>query len=94
MDFEEVELEGEPSFVTDFAFYPDRSNDFLTLSKDGRLRRYQLDGNSAALLGTWAVVGVHDEQDCGALSLAFEPDLEQDAYLYVGTCVSNSGSQM
>jgi glucose/arabinose dehydrogenase len=94
VDFEEVELEGEPSFVTDFAFYPDSSNDFLTLSKDGRLRRYRLDGDSAALRATWVVAGVHDEQDCGALSLAFEPDLEQHAYLYVGTCVSNSGSQI
>lgn len=94
VEFEELPLEGEPSFVTDFAFYPDGSSDFLTLSKDGRLRRYRLGDAGAALVASWGVAGVHDEQDCGALSLAFEPDLEQERYLYVGACVGLSGSQV
>ena len=94
VDFEEVALDGQPTFITDFAFYPDGSNDFLALSKDGQLRRYTLEEETARLAGSWAVAGVHDEGDCGAVSLAFEPDLAEGPYLYVGTCVSNSGSQI
>jgi hypothetical protein len=92
VELEEVELEGSPTFVTDFAFYPGDSNQLLALSKDGQLRRYELGPSSATLLGTWAVGGVHDEGDCGAMSLAFEPDLAEGAFVYVGTCISNQGS--
>jgi hypothetical protein len=93
VDFEEVTLEGEPTFVTDFAFYPN-SEDFLALSKDGTLWRYRLEGAHAALLGTALVSGVFDQGDCGAISLAFEPDLARGAFVYVASCASVTGSQI
>jgi hypothetical protein len=94
VDFEELTLEGQPAFVTDFVFYPDGSQDLLALSKNGTLRRYRLQGSSAGLLASFNVAGVFDQGDCGAISLAFEPDLQQAPYLYVGTCVSVTGSQI
>lgn len=94
VEFEPIALDDEPTFITDFVFYPDDSQNLLALSKDGTLRRYRLQGSSASLLASFAVSGVFDQGDCGAISLAFEPDLRQAPYLYVGTCVSLKGSQI
>jgi glucose/arabinose dehydrogenase len=88
VEFEELTLTGEPAFVTDFAFYPDSDTDFLALDKSGRLMRYRLGEQSAELISTAQVDGVYDKLDCGAISLAFEPDFAEGNYVYVGTCSS------
>ncbi len=94
VEFEELALDGEPAFITDFAFYPGSATDFLALDKSGRLLRFRLHEQSATLLATAQVDGVYDSSDCGALSLAFEPDLASHAYVYVGTCVSAQQSKV
>jgi hypothetical protein len=92
VEFEELALDGEAAFITDFAFYPGSDHDFVALDKAGRLLHYRLEQRSATLLATARVDGVYDRLDCGAMSLAFEPDLAQAPYLYVGTCVSQTHS--
>jgi glucose/arabinose dehydrogenase len=85
VEFEELALDGDPAFITDFVFYPGSDTDFLALDKSGKLMHYRLEEQSATLLATAEVDGVYDRLDCGAISLAIEPDL---TYAYVGTCVS------
>jgi glucose/arabinose dehydrogenase len=94
VEFEELALDGEASYVTDFVFYPGSDSDFLTLDKSGKLSRYRLDGESAKLVSTARVAGVYDQLDCGAISLAFEPDFAEGNYVYVGTCVSQTHSEI
>ncbi len=94
VEFEELALDGEPTFVTDFVFYPGSDTDFLALDKSGKLLRYQLGEQSATLVASAQVAGVYDNLDCGAVSLAFEPDLAEGNYVYVGTCVSQTHSEI
>jgi glucose/arabinose dehydrogenase len=94
VEFEELALDGEPAFITDFAFYPGSDSDFLTLDKSGKLRRFRLGEQSATLVSSAQVAGVYDRLDCGAISLAFEPDFAEGNYVYVGTCVSQTHSEI
>jgi len=94
VEFEELALDGDPAFITDFVFYPGSDTDFLTLDKSGKLRRYRLGEQSAELVSSAQVTGVYDKLDCGAISLAFEPDFSDGNYVYVGTCVSQTHSEI
>ena len=94
VEFEELSLETEPTFITDFVFYPGSDTDFLALDKAGKLLRFELGEAGATLVNTRQVAGVYDSLDCGAVSLAFEPDLAEGNYVYVGTCTSLSHSEV
>lgn len=94
VEFEELALDSEPTFITDFVFYPGSDTDFLALDKAGKLLRFQLGEQGTTLVTTTQVAGVYDRLDCGAVSLAFEPDLADGNYVYVGTCVSQTHSEI
>jgi glucose/arabinose dehydrogenase len=94
VEFEELALDGEPALITDFVFYPGSDTDFMTLAKSGQLQRYRLGEQGATLVSNAQVAGVYDKLDCGAVSLAFEPDFALGNYLYVGTCVSQTHSEI
>lgn len=94
VEFEELALDGEPMFITDFAFYPGSDSDFLALDKSGKLLHYRLEEQRATLLASAQVAGVYDSLDCGAISLAFEPDFAEGDYVYVGTCVGLTHSEV
>ena len=94
VEFEELALDGAPTVITDFVFYPGSATDFLALDKSGKLLRYQLGEQGATLLSSVQVAGVYDRLDCGAISLAFEPDFAEGNYVYVGTCVSLTHSEI
>jgi glucose/arabinose dehydrogenase len=94
VEFEELTLDTEPAFVTDFVFYPGSDTDFLALDKSGKLLRFALGETGATLLSTAQVAGVYDVLDCGALSVAFEPDFDEGNFVYVGTCVSQTHSEI
>lgn len=94
VEFEELGLDGDPALVTDFAFYPGSDTDFLALDKSGKLLHYRMGESSASLLSSAQVDGVYDNLDCGAISLAFEPELELGRFVYVGSCVSREYSEI
>ena len=94
VEFDELALDSEPTFITDFVFYPGRERDFLALDKSGKLLRFRLGEQGATLLSTAQVAGVYDQLDCGAISLAFEPDFAEGNFVYVGTCVSLTHSEV
>lgn len=94
VEFEELSLDSKPTFITDFVFYPGSDTDFLALDKAGQLLRFELGEAGATLVSTRQVAGVYDSLDCGAVSLAFEPDFAEGNYVYVGTCTSVSQSEV
>jgi glucose/arabinose dehydrogenase len=94
VEFEELSLDTEPTFITDFVFYPGSDTNFLALDKSGQLLRFELGDAGAKLLSTRRMAGVYDKLDCGAVSLAFEPDFAEGNYVYVGTCTSITHSEV
>lgn len=94
VEFEELALDDEPSYLTDFVFYPEQDGDLLALDKSGILRRYRMEGESLSLVAAAQLEGVYDQLDCGAISLAFEPDFAEGNYVYVGVCVSQTHSEI
>jgi glucose/arabinose dehydrogenase len=94
VEFEELALESEPTLITDFVFYPGSDTDFLALDKSGKLLRFRLGEQGATLLSSAQVDGVYDNLDCGAISLTFEPDFAQGNFVYVGSCVSQTHSEI
>lgn len=91
LDFEAVDLDGDPSRVTHFEFFPG-SNEFLVATRPGRVMHYELVENRTELLGEFQIPELHVEQDCGLISLTFDPDFDDNHYLYAGICVSQQES--
>ncbi|MDD9937532.1 MAG: PQQ-dependent sugar dehydrogenase [Myxococcales bacterium] len=84
---ESLELDRPLPYATDFAFIPG-SDELLVLLKDGRILHYRLGGDRLEPLGELRIEGLHDEEDCGLISLAFDPAFADNGYLYVGLCLS------
>ena len=96
--FEEIYLEGTPTAITDFAFIPG-TREFLLLQKgkgDGNFGaavfHYSLEGDTARLIGGFELDASYDFHDCGLISLAFDPDFANNAYVYFGYCESRDDS--
>jgi glucose/arabinose dehydrogenase len=83
--FEEVELDAEVEGLTDFVFLPS-GDEILALAKDGKLHHLALEGAQTRLLGTASFGNIYANDDCGALSLALDPDFENNQFVYVGKC--------
>ncbi|MBK8234433.1 MAG: PQQ-dependent sugar dehydrogenase [Deltaproteobacteria bacterium] len=87
--FEEITIDATLSVITDFAFVPGR-DEWLVLGKDGQVWHLRHTGDSAIVLGSFVVPGVHSELDCGATALAFDPDWASNHFLYVATCIDST----
>ncbi|MDD9941668.1 MAG: PQQ-dependent sugar dehydrogenase, partial [Myxococcales bacterium] len=90
--FEDVELEGSPQAITDFAFIPGRDNEFVLLEKAGGVLHYELADLKARLLGRIDLNRVFHGQDCGLTSLTFDPGFRDNGYLFLGYCDSRDYS--
>jgi glucose/arabinose dehydrogenase len=88
--FEGLSIPGDVGMVTDMAFVPG-SESLLVLEKSGRIREMRLDGDALELVGE-VQLDVHDESDCGLISIAFDPDFATNHFAYVGYCVDAQSS--
>lgn len=87
LQFEPIAMDVPMVRVTALAFLPG-SSDFLMMSKDGDVSHYALRGDSAERLGGFVLPDLHTVTDCGAISMAFDPDFGRNRLLYVGVCKS------
>jgi len=85
LDFEEIELVGDFSTMTDFKFLP-HSNEFLALARDGHAAHFRIVGKKAVQLGDFDIPGVFIGSDCGAISLVLDPDFDINKLFYVSYC--------
>ena len=92
--FEEIALDDEPQEVTAFAFVPDATQQLLMLDKQGRLRLYELAEEQGRLVGKVELANVYGDDDCGAVSLAFDPDFHENRFVYVGHCLTPKSSRI
>jgi glucose/arabinose dehydrogenase len=87
LEFQEIELAGGVEALTDFAFLPS-GDELVVLGKEGALHHFALDGSETELLGSAALTNVYPFDDCGALSLALDPDFENNQFVFIGQCSS------
>jgi hypothetical protein len=56
------------------------------MSKDGELAHYAFEDDAAVRLGSFTLPDVFTASDCGAISLAFDPDFATNRLIFVGLC--------
>ena len=80
--------------LTGLLFLPNKQG-LLVWEKNGRVVHYQLDSDDVLTrLGEFHVPEVEQESDCGLISVALDPDWQQNHYLYAGYCVSRHFSEV
>ncbi len=89
--FDKVTLEGEFPALTDFRFLPG-SQEFLALGRSGKVGYFKLAGNKAKQIGSMTIPSVHSSVDCGAASLALDPDFASNKFFYVSFCTDPQSS--
>lgn len=87
LTFEPIALENEPAQVTGFKFIPGTS-ELLVITRDGFVHHYVLEEDTTTLLGSFRAPDVYVDLDCGLVSLAFDPDFDDNRFLYLGQCFS------
>ncbi len=91
LSFDALSLPASIDQVTDFVFLRE-GNEMLATSLDGTLHHLVLDGDGVEWLSSYDLPDVFYQRDCGLISLALDPDFDDNGYVYVGYCVDVQGS--
>jgi hypothetical protein len=74
--------------LTGLAFVPGTS-ELIAWEKNGRIVHYRRDDDDVLTrLGELRLPDIEQETDCGLISLAFDPDWEDNHFLFAGHCIS------
>jgi glucose/arabinose dehydrogenase len=90
---EEVALAGDPQGGTEIAFVPG-TGELLLLLQTGRVLRYEQNGAAFDLLDEVQLPDVAGYDDCGLVSVAFDPDFAENGLVYFGHCTSGTASRI
>jgi hypothetical protein len=85
--FETIKL---PDFsdATDFGFIPGKPNELLVLNHAGGIHHLRFKNGELEPIDDMKLDDVYRGQGCGLLSMAFDPEFEQNHYIYLGYCTS------
>lgn len=73
--------------VTDFGFIPGADDELLVLLHSGTVIHYQIaTAGGFVELGRATLPEIFFDEGCGLLSLAFDPDFENNRFLYLSRC--------
>lgn len=87
--FEPVTLEGGDFLqLMDFVFLPD-TTDFLAVNRFGKVGYFHMESDMASMQSFFQIPAVHTEGDCGAHSIALDPDFEANSVFYVAYCIDD-----
>lgn len=91
--FVELSLEGAPSRITAIAFVPG-THQLLVLLLSGEVQHHLVDPEamSTRLLGSFETERTHDSLDCGLISVAFDPDFDENGFVFLGHCTDDHHS--
>ena len=90
--FEPIEQDSGALRLTDLAFLPSPPGDFILIDKDGDVIHMRMEGDGARRLGGFTIDDTWFDSDCGLISVAVEPDFEQNPYIYLGLCASKESN--
>jgi hypothetical protein len=76
--------------ITDIKFLPGKTDEFFVTRKSGPVYHYKMAGTTATLVATLAVADMNNEEDCGLISLAFDPDFATNKLVYFGHCTGTA----
>ena len=92
LEFVEIPWSGEALHeITDMRFFPG-SSELLLLSKPGIFHHFEIIGDEAVELGAVDLAGTYPDNDCGLLSIAFDPSFAENSLFYVSDCVDQFSS--
>lgn len=91
--FDPIALDVELNLVTDMKFLPDAEDELLVLEKSGVVHHLRIEGDEAVELGSFTIE-VHDDLDCGLISMTFSGDFAVDRTFYAGFCESRYASRV
>ena len=94
VEFEQVPFETTLDYVTDLAFLPDDSGEFLAIDLYGKFELARLDDQRAVSLVSGRFNDVYADFDAGQLGLAIDPDFEINGFFYVATNIATNHVQL
>jgi glucose/arabinose dehydrogenase len=83
-----------PTGLTEIRFVPGTQNEFFVSQKAARINHFRLEGNNAVLVRRHTIPGVYAEEDCGLISIVFDPDFQTNKYLYAAMCTTAKSSKV
>lgn len=90
LDFAPVPFPTTLPYITDLAFVPGASGEFLVTDLYGGVELAKLSGDAAEVLFDVKIPDVYAEYDAGLLSLAVDPDFAANAFFYVGLTLAKN----
>jgi hypothetical protein len=74
--------------TTDFAFVPGTRDQLVVLNHPGQLLHYRFVHNGVKELGRTSIPETHHHDGCGLLSIVFDPEFEDNEFVYIARCVT------
>ena len=92
--FEQVPYATTLDYVTDLAFAPDASGEFLAIDLYGKFEHARLDAEGAVSLMSGKFDDVYAEFDAGQLGLAIDRDFAENGFFYIATNLAKNHVQV
>jgi glucose/arabinose dehydrogenase len=92
--FEEVPYQTTLDYLTDLAFTPDASGDFLAIDLYGKFEHARVDADGAVSLMSGSFDDVFTDFDAGQLGLAIDPDFTDNRFFYIATNLATNHVQL
>lgn len=86
LSFASVTLPGANN-TTDFAFIPGTTNEFLVTTLPGTIFHYRFNDSGVTEVGRADIADTFFLDGCGLLNVTFDPDFENNHYIYLSRCV-------
>jgi glucose/arabinose dehydrogenase len=87
--FEPIALQGGDFLqLMDFVFLP-HTTDFLAVNRFGKVGYFRMESDVATMVDFFQIPAVHTEGDCGARSIALDPDFDANSIFYVAYCIDD-----
>jgi glucose/arabinose dehydrogenase len=81
--FEQVPYPTTLDYITDLAFTPDASGEFLAIDLYGKFEHARMDAEGAILLMSGRFDDIFAEIDAGQLGLAIDPEFADNGFFYI-----------
>lgn len=72
---------------TDFAFLPGETDELLVATQPGVLFHYRFTQSGVAEVGRVTIPDTFYQDGCGLLNVLFDPDFEENHYVYLSRCI-------
>jgi len=79
---------------TDFAFIPGKTDELLVTTQPGILFHYRFTSSGLAEVGRTTIPDTFYLEGCGLLNVLFDPDFEENHYVYLSRCTELQATRL